>query len=132
MEKIQLLREIGTIFDDIIGAKLGLYVFVVICIFIVRTVITSFRLDSAVKAATNDPSEDNAYRVYRLLCRFGVGINNHPKDWGRFRDMFYKVNGSNRVPTELKKKMKDKLVKKGLYINGMKIIDNYGKNTVTK
>ena len=29
------------------------------------------------------------------------------------------------VPTEIKQKLKDRLVKKGLYINNMRIIDNY-------
>lgn len=39
--------------------------------------------------------------------------------------MFYKINQSSDVPSELKQKLKDRLVKKGLYINNMRIIDNY-------
>ena len=39
--------------------------------------------------------------------------------------MFYIINGSSQIPTELKEKIKKRLVKKGLYINNGKIIDNY-------
>ena len=39
--------------------------------------------------------------------------------------MFYHINKSSDVPSELKEKLKKRLVKKGLYIDNVRIIDNY-------
>lgn len=72
------------------------------------------------------PTQENAMRVYKLLnARLGVSITNHPKVWAKYRDMFYTINGSAEIPSELKERIKGRLIKKGLYINNMRIIDNY-------
>lgn len=82
------------------------------------------------KAVMKNPTEENAMRVFKLLrAPLGVSINNHPKDWAKFRDMFYHINGSAEIPSELKERIKAHLVKKGLYINNMRIINNYKGNT---
>lgn len=94
-------------------------------IFFIRTLILSVILYIRMKAAKHFPTQANAWRVYKTLCKFGIGIRNHPKVWGEYRDMFYKINQSPDVPSELKQKLKDRLIKKGLYINNMRIIDNY-------
>ncbi len=115
--------ELGTM-DHLRNMLVGLVVLFCLTFFI-RLVITNIRLFFARKAAVKNPTQENAQTVYRLLSRLGVTINNHPKDWAKFRDMFYRINGSPLVTTELKEKLKQLLVKKGLFIQQMRIIDNY-------
>jgi hypothetical protein len=80
------------------------------------------------KRVVKHPTEDNAMEVFKLLnAKLGVTINNHPKDWAKYRDMFYHINKSCEIPSELKDRIKKRLVKKGLYIDNIKIIDNYKK-----
>ncbi len=76
-------------------------------------------------AAKSLPNYDNVMEVCKLMSPKSVTIVNRPEEWGKWRDMFYVVNGSNQVPTELKVKLKAILSSKGLYIGNMKIIDNY-------
>ena len=78
------------------------------------------------RQASKYPTEENAMEVYRLLnAKLGVSINNHPKEWAKFRDMFHHINRSSDVPSELKDRIKKRLIKKGLYIDNVRIIDNY-------
>ena len=110
---------------DIIRACPMVIVMLPVIIFFIRSLILAAMLNSRMKTAKHFPTRENVWRVYKTLCKFGVGIRNHPTVWGEYRDMFYKINQSPDVPTELKQKLKDRLVKKGLYINNMRIIDNY-------
>lgn len=110
---------------DIIRACPMVIVMLPVIIFFIRSLILAAVLNIRMKAAKYSPTQENARRVYKTLCKFGIGIRNHPKVWGEYRDMFYKINQSPDVPSELKQKLKDRLVKKGLYINNMRIIDNY-------
>lgn len=92
----------------------------------VRSIWINISMYFARKRATKNPTSDNAMKVYKLLkAKLGVTINNHPKDWGKFRDMFYQINRSSDVPSELKELIKKRLMKKGLYIDNVKVIDNY-------
>ena len=100
-------------------------ILLLLMIIFIRSLILTAVLNIRMKAAKYSPTQENARRVYKTLCKFGVGIRNHPQVWGEYRDMFYKINQSSDVPSELKQKLKDRLVKKGLYINNMRIIDNY-------
>ena len=100
----------------------------IIVLLIVRSVYINVSMSIARSIVAKNPTEENAMRAYKLLnAKLGVSINNHPKDWAKYRDMFYKINGSPEVPTELKQKIKDRLIKKGLYIQNMRVIDNYKK-----
>lgn len=110
---------------DFISAGGIVIVGLLIIAFFIYAIVSNIQLWLARVAATKNPTEENAWRVYQLLCRFAVGINNHPEDWGKFRDMFYEINCSDKVPSELKEKLKMRLIKKGLYIKNMRIIDNY-------
>ena len=101
-----------------------------VCI-IVRFVYINVSMSIARSIVTTHPTEENAMRAYKLLsAKLGVSINNHPKDWAKYKDMFYKINGSSDIPTELKQKIKDRLIKKGLYIQNMRVIDNYKKGSI--
>lgn len=115
MEKLELIRQAIVMYA----------VSAVVIFFVVRFIIRAVRLHFAKIEATKYPTAENAMKVYKLLCTFGMAINNHPKTWGEYRNMFYHINQSPAVPSELKQKLKDKLIKKGLYINNMRIIDNY-------
>lgn len=110
---------------EIIRACPMVIIMLPLMIFFIRSLILAVVLSIRMKAAKYSPTQENARRVYKTLCKFGIGIRNHPKVWGEYRDMFYKINQSPDVPSELKQKLKDRLVKKGLYINNMRIIDNY-------
>ena len=103
----------------------GLVVLAVIVI-VVRHIYLNVSIMFAMRKVNKNLNEANARKVFNLLnAKLGVKINNHPKDWGKYRDMFYKINGSPEIPTELKEKIKTRLVKKGLYINNTKVINNY-------
>ena len=49
---------------------------------------------------------------------------NHPNNWNKLRDYWYKLNGSNKIPTNLKSEILDTLRKDGLHVNTT-VIDNY-------
>ena len=94
-----------------------------------RSIYLHISMFFARRAAVKNPTEENAWKVYQLLkAKLGITINNHPKDWAKFREMFYAINGSSDVPSELKQQIKNRLIKKGLYINNVRIIDNYKAN----
>lgn len=100
---------------------------VLVPLLIIRSITLSILMLCARKRVSKNPTQKNAMRVYRLLrIPFGVTITNHPDEWAKYRDMFYIINGSSQVPSELKEKIKGHLVKKGLYIKNMKVINNYG------
>ena len=122
MEEIKMLQE--ALRGNTMGAVGAVIAFLVILI-VVRNIITSIEIFFARSAVMRAPTYENAKKVYRLYSRWGYAINNHPKDWGKVRDMFYVINRSDLVPTELKEKLKSRLIKKGLYINNVRIIDNY-------
>ena len=106
----------------------GMIVFLVgllIAIFIIHMAVSNVQLWSAKKSAMKNPTQHNAWKIYKILGRLGIGINNHPKIWGEYRNLFIKINNSPNVPSETKLKLKERLEKKGLYINNVKIIDNY-------
>ena len=102
-------------------------IFVILVLWlIIRGIYLHISMFFARRAAVKNPSQENAWKVYKLLkAKLGITINNHPKDWAKFRDMFYAINNSAKVPSELKEKIKTRLMKKGLYINNVRIIDNY-------
>ena len=122
MEEIYMLQE--ALRGNTMGA-VGTVIAFFIILLVVRNIITSIEVYIARKAVMRAPTYANAKKVYRLYSRWGYTINNHPKDWGKVRDMFYVINRSDLVPTQLKEKLKARLIKKGLYINSVRIIDNY-------
>ena len=105
---------------------LGLLIGLLLLFLFIRGIYINVSMFFARRTVVKNPTEENAMKVFRLLnAKLGVTINNHPKDWAKFRDMFYHINKSNAVPSELKDRIKQRLVKKGLYINNVRIIDNY-------
>ncbi len=99
--------------------------FVVVIIGAVIYLKNEAKRERARVAAKTSPTYENVMEVCRLMAPKGVTIVNKPEEWGKWRDMFYVVNGSSQVPTELKQKLKAILSSKGLYLGNMKIIDNY-------
>lgn len=107
------------------GKYINMVVLLVVVILGIRYMYFNISIFFAKRDVKKNPTEENADRVYQLLkAPLGVAIKNHPDNWADYRDMFYIINGSSYVPTELKEKLKARLVKKGLYIKNMKIIDN--------
>ena len=121
-------REIIEYLFEYLKGVPALMIGILIAILFVRFVYINASMSIARRIVIKYPTEENAMRVYKLLStKFGVAINNHPKDWAKYKYMFYKINGSPEIPSELKQKIKERLVKKGLYINNMRIKDNYKK-----
>ena len=109
---------------------IGTFVLVGIIYLVLRFIMINISMFITRRAVTKNPTEEGAMKAYLLLKKpLGVSINNHPKDWAKYRDMFYQINRSPEVPSELKKLLKERLMKKGLYIDNMRIIDNYKNNT---
>ena len=100
-------------------------IFLLLLFLFVWQVILAIVLSIKIRVVKHSPTQENAWSFYKTLCKFGVAIKNHPKTWGKYRDAFYIINQSPDVPSELKQKIKERLMKKGLYINNMRIIDNY-------
>ena len=122
------MLEVFELLSEVLKGTPAFIVGAIIVLFIARSVYLNVSMSIARSIVSKNPTEENAFRAYKLLnAKLGVTINNHPRDWAKYRDMFYKINGSPEVPTELKIKIKERLVKKGLYINNMRVIDNYKK-----
>ena len=112
--------------SETIQSILACIIAVLIFWLIARAIYINISMFFARKLVVKHPTQENAWKVYKLLkAKLGVAINNHPKDWAKYRDMFYVINHSAEIPSELKENIKKRLMKKGLYINNMKIIDNY-------
>jgi len=56
------------------------------------------------RRVVKNPTEENARKVYKALSKFGVSIANYPDEWNKFRNMFYVINGSDKVPTKLSRR----------------------------
>ena len=103
----------------------GLFI-LLIAFLMIRSIILTIEMWFVRKSIERQVTLANAMRAYKLLKKkLGVSMVNHPKTWATYRNMFYKINQSDEVPSELKEKLKQRLIKKGLYINNMRIIDNY-------
>ena len=74
-----------------------------------------------------NPSEQAA-KEYLEYCRQNkpklYTEANHPNNWNKLRDYWYKINGSNKIPTYLKAEILESLKKDGLYVKET-IVDNY-------
>lgn len=120
------LDAIKNMFSEISKEIIWGIVGLLIIFLIVRGIIINIEMWITRLSISKKVTLSNAMRAYKLLNKkLGVGINNHPKNWAMYRDMFYKINNCSDVPSELKEKIKQRLIKKGLYINNMRIIDNY-------
>ena len=97
----------------------------IILAFILHLIISSIQLWIVKRAVRKNPDQNNVWKLYKILGRLGIGINNHPKSWGEYRNLFYKVNNSSAIPPEIKMKLKARLEKKGLFLNNTRIINNY-------
>ena len=79
----------------------------------------------------NYPSEENAKEYIELHSNrpnFTLSPQNNPNSWAVLREKWQIINHSDKIPTHLKKEILDILMKKGLYLNNSKVIDNYEKS----
>ena len=82
-------------------------------------------MSKTLKAATQNPDIDTVGTVIEAWTRIIVGIDNHPDSWNELRSSWYKINGSDQVPTYMKRDLLAIFKKKGLRISNERIIDNY-------
>ena len=121
-------EAVGTLISMMASSACGLVFVVAVIALIVVFGRLNYLITKAMNEVNKNPTEENVLEVYRLMTRpVRPGIRNHPDEWAKYRNMFYRINGSPKVTTQLKRDMKDMLVKRGLHIQHMKIIDNYKK-----
>ena len=90
----------------------------------------SIKENVAFSNLVNNPCEENALNYIELMKNkpmFTFAEDNHPSSWAVLREKWYIINRSDKVPTDMKTEILDILIKKGLYLNNAKIIDNYEK-----
>ena len=83
--------------------------------------------NTAFSNLVNNPCEETATDYIELMKNRPVlmfGPANHPNNWAVLREKWYMINGSDRIPTHMKKEILNVLTDKGLYVNN-KIVDNY-------
>lgn len=77
-----------------------------------------------------NPTDEKVYAFMNYLNTECDGrFANNPKNWNRIRGLWFVVNESPNVTTNVKKQFRDWLMLKGLRLVGddKKVIDNYGK-----
>ena len=78
-------------------------------------------------ALVNNPNEENA-RLYIEFMKnkpvLTLARDNHPSSWAVLREKWQIINHSNKIPTDMKRKIFDILTDQGLYVNS-NIINNY-------
>lgn len=108
------------------GVRYTILIILLIAFLMIRSIVLTIEMWFVRKSIERRVTLANATNAYRILKKkLGVSMVNHPKTWAQYRNMFYKINQSDEVPSELKEKLKQRLIKRGLYINNMRIIDNY-------
>ena len=71
----------------------------------------------------NNPCDETV--ADHIACIHRIHINNHPTDWQHHREIWYFVNGCSTVSTEMKHKLLNKYMDRGLHLNNTHVIDNY-------
>ena len=107
---------------------------ILICIIIiVFLVVSRFKYaaerDRLLTTLVNNPTEQNAAAYVAHVKnepKMMLARANDPNSWAVLREKWYIINGSDKIPTELKKQILADFTSDGLYVNG-KIIDNFGK-----
>lgn len=70
----------------------------------------------------NNLNDDNLKKYIKTLIK--VSIKNSPDSWREIRSVFYQINNSQKISFELKKQLYNILIKKGCYLNDIKIRKN--------
>lgn len=121
MDMVQILELISRYIKGSIAGVIGL----VILFFIVYSIVMNIYVEIIRGITQKNPSAENAWRMYKTLKPFFVTITNHPSSWSKYRNMFNAVNHSEQVQSEVKESLKKVLMKKGLFIDNVRIINNY-------
>ena len=120
----EIIRDIPQA-KQVINGGIGKYIVTLVIVFVVYLWITNIQYSLRKHALKKKITVKNAMKFYKILGRFGVSIQNHPNVWNELRSIFYNVNKSTLIPTELKVKLKARLETKGLVVGRINIIDNY-------
>lgn len=120
----EIIRDIPQA-RQVLNGGIGKYIIGAVIVFVLYLWITNIQYSLRKHALKKKITLKNAMKFYKILCRFGVSIQNHPNVWNELRSIFYNVNKSSLIPTELKVKLKTRLEKKGLVVGRIDVIDNY-------
>ncbi len=110
--------------DIPLGIKLLASIFLFPFFLFVWVIACSMDMSKVMKRAEQNPNEETVQDLIDTCNRIKLAPTNHPQVWAKYRNLWYKINGSNRVPTYLKQQVIDKFTHYGLYAN-TKVIDNY-------
>lgn len=94
-------------------------------VFICQLFGSVIEMEEKMGAVSKNPTEETVTACIEYFEKAWLGFNNHPDNWNRIRKVWYVVNGSSKVTTPTKEKFLEKLTKRGLYVNNVRIIDNY-------
>ncbi len=111
--------------DIPLGIKLILCFFGFPLFLIIWAVACSFDMTKTLSEAEKNPNEENVLIMLEAWNRIKLSVNNHPDTWQKLRNAWYKINGSPKVPTYLKKQVLEVFKRKGLHVSNDRIIDNY-------
>ncbi len=120
----EILKDIPHV-REFLDGKFGSYIVILVVAFIIYISITNVQYSIRKSALARKVTLKRTKNFYRTLCRFGISIQNHPKEWNELRSILYNVCKSPEIPTELKRKLKRKLEKKGLVADRVFVTDNY-------
>ena len=111
--------------------KIPLPVKIMLCFFgfpvflAIWAIASSMEMTKTLKEAEKNPNKETVGNLIESWTRIILSVNNHPDTWKKLREGWYRINGSDKVPTPMKKEVLRIFKKKGLYLSNEKIIDNY-------
>lgn len=85
----------------------------------------SLKMQEMENAILDNPNEQNVTALLDCLSNSVLGFNNHPSTWQELRGLWNVVNRSAMVTTATKEKFLAVLMRKGLFMNDTRVIDNY-------
>ena len=114
------------LFPSIFNILLELVTIFLLCFGVRRITFSRSRRDHLYNICQN-PSEQSAkayLEFYRQRRPKFYGEANYPDNWNKLREYWYKINGSNKIPTYLKAEILETFKKDGLFVKDT-IVDNY-------
>jgi len=98
----EIIRDIPHV-KELLNGQIGSYIIAVFVVFILYIWFSNIQYFFRKNAVAKKVTLRNTMKFYKILCRFGISIQNHPKVWNELRSIFYNINRSSQIPTELKK-----------------------------
>ncbi len=113
-----LLKVLICLFTFPFGIVLAVFSFV-----LVPAILKGYKAQELYQAVIETPTEKTVTALMESIKN--TAVNNHPDSWQSLRSLWNVVNRSNKVTTETKEKFIAMLTAKGLYLNNVRVNDNF-------